>query len=198
MGSNHQALLMAGAAAAVTWNPSDKGSNVTLSGGNLTAVGATAINSARGTTSHSASGKYYFEVLVNSVTNGAANLDIGVANSTYNVSSGTFSQGNSWGLANFPALLYGNGSTVLSGTTLGAGGVVQIACDFATGSIWVGYNNGWLPPAAGSDPSTGANPAFTTLAGVLYPCVAILTANVTARFASSSWSFAAPTGFSQW
>src|ERR1039458_9310106 len=46
-----------------TWNPSDKGSNITLSNGNRTATGATAWNSVRGTTS-SSTGKLYFETVV--------------------------------------------------------------------------------------------------------------------------------------
>ena len=54
----------------VTLNPSDKGSGITLSGGNLVANGA-ATNNVRATASL-ATGKAYFEVTINSGAGGNA------------------------------------------------------------------------------------------------------------------------------
>jgi hypothetical protein len=191
---------IASASASSTWNPLDKGSGITLSDGNLTATGDSAtLYGVRGTQGHSGSGKYYFEVLVNSVTGGSANLDVGVANATYSLGAGvTFSSGNSWGIANFPALLYGNGSTRLSGVSVSAS-VIAIAVDFSAGNIFIRYSaSGWLPVATSSDPTTGANPAFSTIAGTLYPCVVCKSAGVTARFKAAAFTLGMPSGYSAW
>lgn len=77
---------------ATTWNPSDKGANVTLSGGNLTAsFGSTSPELVRSVLSLG-SGKYYWETILGRSGGTFADVDMGLANSTASLifSSGGF------------------------------------------------------------------------------------------------------------
>lgn len=65
-----------------TWNPSDKGANITLSGGNLTAAWSTGWQLVRGTVSFTGSQKVCYGVLSNFTRN-----MVGIANSTASVNS---------------------------------------------------------------------------------------------------------------
>jgi hypothetical protein len=60
-----------------TWNPSDKGSGITLSNGNKTATGSSGNFKVRGTTSHVSTGKYYFELNTISIVGGQGFFGLG-------------------------------------------------------------------------------------------------------------------------
>src|SRR4051812_31449724 len=67
--------------ATVTWNPADHYANLTLSNSNKTATGLTGVNAAQccRATSSKTSGKWYFEVRVDTLV---TNLAIGFDNGT--------------------------------------------------------------------------------------------------------------------
>ena len=75
--------------ATVTWNPSDKDTNITLSNGNLTATAANnpaTFIAVRGTNSVN-SGKAYFEVVTNLIDAGTADFIIGLCSSSCSLQS---------------------------------------------------------------------------------------------------------------
>jgi len=183
---------------ALAWNPLDKGAGITLSNSNRTAAGdATNLYGVRGTTSHSATGKYYFEVRIDALIGGATNVCIGIADASFVITSGAdFAAGHAWGLRNYPAHAIGAGSLTPSGYTLSAGTVVRFWCDLATGKFWAGTDSTLLPP--GADPVTGVNPYFSNVAGTVYPCVVCKNATVTARFAAAQWTYSPGAGFTEW
>lgn len=192
----------AGAPVVVTWNPADKTALCVLSGGNLTAstTAGDANGGVRATTSRTATGKFYYEVLVNSVV--LANKPaIGVCTSTFGLGNPGHGIPNIWALvpngtlAN-PGILFGNGASGSAGTTVNNTEVWATAVDLATGRIWWAKNNAWC---GGGDPGAGTLPSFSTVAGIIFPFVNVANgAGITARFLSASWTYAAPSGFGEW
>jgi hypothetical protein len=181
----------------VTWNPADFGSALTLSGGNLTATYSSGSNcGGRATTSHSTTGKYYFEQLWTTVNAGTNSPMGGIVAATWPFLNATFNAANAWGIQSSPAFSYGNGSFAASGVTFANGDIMGCAVDFAAGNIWFAKNNVWINSG---NPSAGTNPAWTGVTGTLFPAVRITTVGVvTARFALASFTYTPPTGFGIW
>lgn len=94
------------ALAPTTWNPSDKDSTVTLSGGNLTADSSS--GSVRSVYSATA-GKFYWEVTYPS---GVAYQGAGVATATSDLSLYPGSDAYAWGLESYTGSIYTGGSIV--------------------------------------------------------------------------------------
>ena len=190
----------AAGAGGVTWNPADKGADVSLSGGDLTATltGTVTNTVVRGTTSHATgvAGKYYFEGVRNST--GASYPYLGICNAalpftatTGNAAPGVFAvAGNNF-------FCYGNGASVNTGQTWANGDIEMVAVDMATLKIWFGRNGTWFNSG---NPGAGTGQIFTISADTYFPMVNCRATGVgiTARFASASWGFAAPSGFVQW
>src|SRR6516164_6589714 len=136
-----------------TWNPSDAGANISLSGGNLivSATSSTA-SSVRNTNSHS-TGKYYFEsTFANMPTSGS--WGAGLANATYALT----------GTSANAAVLFmstGNSPFIINSITqfnLGAsvsGDVVCVAVDIGAALIWVRRNSGNWNNSGTANPATG-------------------------------------------
>jgi hypothetical protein len=169
-----------------TLDPLNLGSNITLSGGDLTAThSATAAwNNVRSTLYKSA-GKRYFEVSV--TTAGGSNyIMLGIDKNTGSLN--TYHGANAGGFGyQSGATKWAAGSSASYGATYTAGDVIGIAVDFALGTITYYKNNS----------SQGV--AHSTVSGSYCPTVSLYTnAVVVARFLRSSFSYAPPTGFSAW
>lgn len=190
----------AGGVVAVTWG--SVASGITLSNGNLTATysGSNNTNAGIATTSHS-SGKWYWEVVWNTV--GASNAAVaGFAKPsiTLNGYQIGITDSNSYGWAP-GSPVYFNGGTVHTIESCGATLVMRFALDIGNSLIWfncgtVNWNN---DPTA--DPATGVNGfSFSPLGTPLTPAFSTFSNNdqVTAHFASGSFAFSAPSGFSPW
>lgn len=173
------------------WSPTAKSTTATLSNSGLTATFATT-NQWRSLRSGSVvpSGKYYWEVLCFSATDGS--MTIGVVDSSF----------SSWETQMFGPAFYradGNKQQNSSGTTTygaswAAGDVIGIALDTASGEIWFRKNGAWQ---ASGDPASGANPAFTGLSGTLYPAAGTFNnAAFIGRFKAADLSGSIPSGFS--
>lgn len=188
------AAAVGGGGSGTTWNPSDKGANVTLSNGNLTGTALASIGDCvRGTTSHSTTGKYYFEVKHDTVT-GSNSPYSGVAKSSVNLDIGTpYGAANQWTLGK-NNIVWGNGTHKSSGVTLANGDIVGIAVDFATGKIWFAKNNTWI---LSGDPGAGTNATWSTISGTVFPFV-ILYSNAYATAAFTGTTYSPPSGFSEW
>ena len=97
----------------------------------------------------------------------------------------------------------GSESNINAGVTWGAGDVVQIAVKGS--DIWFGINNTWVNNGSGAgNPSTGANPCFTSMganstAAVVPYCQASSSGTQTFTLncgqTSSGFSYTPPTGF---
>lgn len=182
-----------------TWNPSDKSSGITLSGGNKTAtLNTSGWRGVRGNIGKSV-GKWYWEITVNTAD---ANRDQfnGIATSgvTLDPSSGNFADATS----NTVYLYYGYdgnktaGGSVTSayGNTYAAGDVIQVALDMDAGKIWFGKNGTWQNSG---NPATGSNAAFSSISGTFYPFFGAngSSQSVTTNFGGSSFNYDVPSGF---
>lgn len=179
-----------------TWNPSDKSSQVTLSGGNLITAGTAngVWGSVRATKSDSSS-KRYFEIVINAIDGSSGGLMIGIGDATANLSSycGSDMHGWSWQPtvgAGSQGLIYHNAVNSAYGSKISVlGTVVGILFDFATGNLTY-YVNG-----------VSQGNAYTGIAaGTYLPMISCFNTTVqqTARFNNASWTHAPGVGEVQW
>ncbi len=184
---------------AVTWNPSDKSTDITLSSGNLTATrasGTTAYRGVRATSGKADTGKGYFEVYISAMESGGyITLGIGTASATLTGYVGSDAYG--WGYYGAEGgKKLNNGSLTAYGTNFAQTDVVGVA--FNNGKIWFAKNNTW-----NGDPAADTGAAFTGITGTVFPMVALYDASapvdaVVGRFKLSSFSYSPPSGFSAW
>jgi hypothetical protein len=178
-----------------TWNPSDKGSGIVLSGGNKIATGASGNNKVRGTTSHVTSGKYYLEYPSNSVTAGSGIIGFGLASVGLNDNTVTDCVGVDPG-GNFKSDSEGHATGLTPN-----GKHLSFAVDFTNGKIWMRFDGGvWFGNSVGTpDPVTNTNglPLSETLA--LFPLTFIQNVgNNTINAGDTAFTYAIPSGFIAW
>lgn len=147
----------------------DKGSSTSITNGALqqTASGVLA-NFVRGTMGLT-SGKWYYEVLVQTNSNG--NIHLGAATDTASVNTFLGNEAASWGWNYGSANSYkvnGNSYTSYGSNpaSLGVGTVFGVAIDADAGKIWVATANTW---EGSGNPATGANPMFSNLTTPIFP-----------------------------
>lgn len=179
----------------VTWNPSDKAAQVTLSNGNLTATSASVNPGVRATDSQS-TGKWYFEVKVDAI--GAA-MTVGVANTTASLAVGSpvGVDANAWaftanGSQSGP---YHSNSFSPTGGGWTTNDIVMLAWDASAGKLWLGLNGSWIS----GDPAAGTSSSFSSVTGTLFPAVSVHTnAQATANFGATAFGYTPPSGFTAW
>ncbi len=179
-------------------NPSDKGSNLTLSNGNLTVNTSGGVNMVRATQGKS-SGKWYWEVYINSMPTGqiimgvamaAASLSTYPGAQVYDATYGVMSYGyGSGGAGNGVGYRYVQGSPVNVGSGYGTGNTVGFHLDMDAKTLQVYVNGVSQCPFSSLDVSTGY--------GTFFPAIAIITATeyVTANFGASAFNYSVPSGF---
>lgn len=165
-----------------TWNSADKGANIVLSGGDLTASKSNAgWQSVRATIGVS-SGKWYWETTV-----GGSTIDVltGVGNISMPLTSWVGNDANGWGYY-FGAVKY-NSSSSAYGATYAVGDIIGVALDMDAGTIEMYKNN------------VSQGTMYTGLTGTLYPAVSIdnATINWTANFGATTMAYTAPSGYNQ-
>lgn len=168
-----------------TWNPSDKGSQVTLSNGNLTFTAATGgPNGAVRATQSNAAGKWYWEVKP-----GTAATVHGVANASMSLATFVGRDANGLGYAEDGKIYKGNVAIATGGATFTTNDVIGVALDMDGGSVKFYKNNvlqytisganvpaGALFPASSGDGASGSN-------------------NATANFGASAQTYSPPAGY---
>lgn len=156
------------------------------------------------------SGKYYFEIFVNSFS-GSPQPMVGVVGSDRTLNSSGFTQGGDGFMYNLQGEYYINdayGST--GGVNYGSGGsLIAIAYDATSKKIWIGGRQGsggsfaWVNRGTGApNPSSGTG-AFHTYSGATgNRRLAMSNTNnsgswqLTYNFGASSFAYAPPSGFS--
>lgn len=186
--------------AAVSWNPSDKDTYVTLSGGNLIAAagGPVVSQGAVRAISGYSSGKYYWEETVDIWASG--NTGVGIALSSANLSTVPTNPVGA-------AILYQGGTIYVNGSYSGvsmgartAGQIIGIAIDVSAKLIWfrVAPSGNWNNSGT-ANPATGTGGiSFSALVGAVYPLAAfnLVGDQITANFGGSAFSGTMPSGFS--
>ncbi len=169
-----------------TWNSSDKASKVTLSNGNLTAASAssdTTWGSVRSNIGVS-SGKYYWEVTINSIDAGRF-IMIGVAQSGASITSYLGASSVGWQYYGEAGNKINNDSQVGYGATFTSGDIIGVALDRDAGTLTF-YKNG-----------TTQGQAYSGLSGTIYAGVSLrnIGNQITANFGASAFAYTPPSGF---
>lgn len=188
-----------------TWDSNlTNGSKIVYSNGNRTVSRGTdtAITVHTRSVGNKSTGKYYYEARhdVDSVYSGFCTSAVGpsvtgqagINKVQWNGGSVTYSNPDGLGGTLNNSMGGGPAST----------DIVQWCIDVGAQLFWVRRNNtGNWNNTAGADPATGTGGlSFRNLSGNIYAmcaCVAATSGSITGRFASSDWTYAAPSGFGQ-
>lgn len=188
--------------AAVTYttlNPADKQTNLTLSGGNLIATANTNNSGFCRAVHYKSSGKWYFEAVLTTATQGSDTIAVGFGTSiaaggnsnalAYSTSQGWAIWGHGGGGSGWR-----NSGLVLSATSA-QGDVFGFCLDLDAGKVWVLKNNTSLQ----GDPVAGTSPLSTNISatGPVAPaaCPWKVPHVITMRFDPASFSYSTPSGY---
>lgn len=201
MSAVQQVLSSLGGALTViptTWNPSDKGADVSLSGGNLTAKqngSATGEKKIRSIASRS-TGKYYFEALC-LIQN---DCRIGFANSSMPINGGgaLADSVNAVGYEPWRGYIQQNSAILATVETGGGGDRFSVAIDIGANLIWVKVNAGAWNNNGANSPSAGTGGVTYSNMGTIF--VAGQVANNadtgwTVNFGATAFTYSVPAGF---
>jgi hypothetical protein len=155
----------AAAAPAVTWNPSDIGSNITLSSGNLRATKNTNVgySSGRATVAIAAGEDKEFRILCIN-RGGLPNSEIlaGIADLAAPLNNYVGFSSGGWGKDSSDGFVYNNDASVLSaGFTFTAGDYVNIYVKRSANELRFALNGGTVTSAISLPSSGDLYPAFT-------------------------------------
>jgi hypothetical protein len=197
-----------------TWNVLDKG-NVTAADGNLTMTSNVGqLGGIRSTISIPQTGKYYWEMTVNTA---GYITQIGLATASKNIAqvndaAATVSnrgwEFGGWFTTNNAGITYyasdGGGAVGTSWTgvsTPSATDVLMIAYDSDNGSLWFGTNGTWHNSSGTANPATNTDPRFSGLNDgsewfPFWSSYNTSSPNHTVNFGQSGFAYTPPTGFS--
>jgi hypothetical protein len=193
----------------VQWSASDKSSFITLSGSPLLTakdVGGSGNDTVRADTSAASGGgkKWYFEIVANTVPS-APNPGsgfLGLANSSLSLTGSTCGGTNSVCLRD-DGLFAINFASCANGVAWGSNADnvgLALRTDISPPKLWIRVNGGsW----DGTTDDPVSNVGGCDVSGITFPLFPYFSATsfnyqVTAQFASASWSFTAPSGFTAW
>jgi hypothetical protein len=179
-----------------TWNPLAKGSNTTLSNGNLDVLGSTnSTGNNNFSTFIPSSEKWYFEVSpanTYSYSYVGVSLDGNLSTSSNFVGATASSVGIELGTG---AVWRNNSNQGTGGTGVSAGETLMVAFEPSSGKVWAGRNGTWYNsgnPAAG----TGQVATIPTV-GAIGPAVSPYSSSGTLsfNFGQRAFAYTAPSGF---
>lgn len=202
----------AGGLRAVTFDPLNTSSALTLSNGNLTAtnnqLGDTGDWGTTRSTTFKSTGKYYWELLCNGAS-GQANYEVGICNASMNVNavlggdlhSGGYNGGSTLGF-------FINNSGTGTSVTFGPPQIVGLAADFGAQLIWMRNltNSQSIWNAGGSaNPATGTGGySFSSITGPYFAAVSLRddgsgSDGFTVNFGyAQAFAGGVPAGFGNW
>ena len=176
-----------------TLNPLDKGSNVTLTNGNLDVSTNSTWNSVRATFGIT-SGKWYWEYTMSAA--GYTMVGIGTAAASLAIYIGDSASGYAFYSLN--GNKWNSGTAASYGNSFTTNDVVGVAFDADSGKIWFSKNGTWQ---ASGDPAAGTNAAYTSIPSSTYfPTISqdnSLPASTggTLNAGSRPFAYTAPSGF---
>ena len=183
-------------------NPLDKGTTITIQDANLTSTIGATHNGVRGTFQIPKSGKWYWEVAINTTTTNSIIGSFGVATAASSLNTYDYNTTGTYSLycQGSPALNYVvNGSL---GTTFGSavtgGTVCNVAYDADNGQLYLGVANTYYSSAgAGTgNPSTATNPSMAVAASLgLFPYIHVYNETINVNFGQQPWIYSPPSGF---
>lgn len=167
-----------------TWNPSDKDSTITLSNGDLTAacasVGAGAVRSVRGVSS----GKWYWELTVQTANQREF---VGVIDGASSIATFLGTSATSYGYFSFDGQKRNNSTFAAYGATFTNADIISVLLDMDAGTLTF-WKNG-----------TSQGQAYSGLTGTIYAAFSggsnSFTEQVTANFGGSAFTYVPPVGY---
>lgn len=220
MGSPQQALLTGSGGSGsdpnvgitVTWNPSDKATQFTLSNGDKSAShsGVGTLGLVRANTSRS-TGKWYLEYFIEPTNNGnltsaRGRPGVGINTSATSVNpSQIIGLNDNYGFANvYDGIVQGLTSGFSGGVSMATSDVIGMAVDFDALKIWFARNNTFNGnPAAGTGyPVNASGSPHSLMEGYpasYFPAMCSAFGGfVTARFKTADFTYSPPSGFTSW
>jgi hypothetical protein len=193
-------LSASSAVAGTTWNPADKESHITLSGGNLVATGTAGWQSNVRTVKSQTGGKYYWECTCTTIAAIQSGVGVAIGGTTLTSGIGSSSPTGMCGLNQAGSVFRGNTAILAGLGTVTSGTVICIALDITSNLIWFRYgatgnwnNNATYDPAAGIGGVAPFGAASTCYAMAGFGGADTITAN----FGTSAFTGVAPSGFTQ-
>jgi hypothetical protein len=192
-------------ASGTTWNPSDKHANVVLSNGNLTAADPSSIGDTvwvRSVNPVVTNQKVYFECVADNFGTGGQGFYVGLLSGSHSLQGGPGDTARMFSSTqvDYQSTGVDNGQQIAA-TPPVVTDVVCIAYDDAAKRFWGRKNGGLWNFSATANPATGVGGFVVAGTGTIYAAWCGFgaggTTQGTVRFSSSSWSFAAPSGFTQ-
>ena len=176
---------------AITWNPNDKGSTITLSNGNLTVSASSSGDDSVRATISKCSGKWYWEERVDD-SSGDQIVGIGTSSASLNSLCGYDAYGYGYHRLGYK---YHNGSYTSYGASwTSEGDIIGVALDLDNGKLWFAKNGVWQESG---DPAAGTNEAFSGISGTFFPMASVHGTGDTrtARFIAGDQTYSPPSGF---
>ncbi len=176
----HNGVVLPSKVTYTTWNPSDKGSKVSLSNGNLTASWNRGIGVVRSKIGKS-SGKWYWEVKLDK----SGDQFVGVATSSANLNRILGEDSSGWSMVMDDGVKFHVGNQGYYGTEGHNGDVIGVALDMDSKTISF-YKN-----------CSSLGTAFTGLSGTIYPAWGsqYQDSDGTANFGARPFMCSVPSGF---
>lgn len=169
-----------------TWDPATKGSSVTLSNGNLTAVSSSNLNTDTNikSTISKSSGKWYWEITMQ--CNSANSVILGDANSSWVMTSGVpgFDTNGQGYRSDNGQQFYSSASTAF-GVSFTSGDVIGLALDASNGNLQIRKNNS----LQGTLTNAVSGPYFAAAS------VRTSGSQITANFGATALTYAPPAGY---
>jgi hypothetical protein len=182
-----------------TINPLEANASLTLSVGNTVMAGGAAHQKAMGTVGLPNSGKYYFEGVVLTTTNGVSATSIGIASAATpaNLTASTKFGDGIMMYSSVSGSVAEDASTLFTFGTFTAGDVMQVAIDLDNNKMWFGINDTYFDSGGTTtgNPSTGANPVSTTDFKGYALALGLFSNTVTSQLTEESFTHTPPTDF---
>lgn len=183
-----------------TWNPSDKGSAITLSSANsIATTNSTATTGVRSAVSNT-SGKFYAEFTSQAAMSSFFGVGLATAAWAYTTTSiGSGTTSLSWAVTG--TVYFNNVSIGTAEGTTASGTLISMAVDLTAGLVWFRVNAGNWNANSAANPATGVGGfAFTMAAGAVFTAFGTsgTVGDSVLRVGVGAFTGTIPNGFSAW
>ena len=195
LSSSSMARTVTGVGNYCVWNPLtmniNASSSLALSNGNLVVKNTASEDSNVHGSFGLSSGKWYFEVTVNTLNE----IFLGVSDATIASNANSKTEAGAFVLDLLEADKYNNDGGSSYGSEFVKGSVANVAIDLDNGKIWIGKDGTY--PNSGN-PATGSNEMYSGISGTVFPFLSTQgsgTKQATTNFGQTGFITTPPTGF---